>query len=108
MKTRTRSLLIVVPVLAAGVTIWMWTRASAVRDFTASAVPADFVTLRHMSEDLVIRSPSQWTYLPQQFRRQNDVLVGLYPPESVWTDENSTRLFLHGHVLPAGVTFDQF
>ena len=76
--------------------------------FDAAAVPADFVTLRHISEDLVIRAPTDWAYLPQQFQRQNDVLVGLYPPGSVWTDENTTRLFLHGHVLPNGVTFDQY
>lgn len=61
-----------------------------------------------MSEDLVVRAPPGWAYLPQPFRRQNDILVALYPPGAVWTDDSPTRLYLHGHVLPNGVAFDQF
>ena len=76
--------------------------------YDAATVPADFVTLRHISEDLAVRAPSDWAYFPQQFRRQNDVLVGLYPPGSVWNDDEPTRLYVHGHVLPDGITFDDF
>ena len=74
----------------------------------AAAVPADFVTLKHASEDLVVRAPPGWAFFQQPFRRQNDVLVGLFPPGSVWTGDPQKRLYLHGHVLPDGVTFEQY
>src|SRR5688500_7494794 len=108
MKTRARGLVIAVLALAAGVALSVWTRRDAVRQYDVSAVPADFVTLRHMSEDLVVRAPPGWAYFPQPFRRQNDILVALYPPGAVWTDDSPTRLYLHGHALPDGVTFDDF
>jgi hypothetical protein len=74
----------------------------------AAAVPADFVTQRPSSEDLSIRAPADWRYFEQPFRRQNDVLVGLFPPGSVPAEGGPARLYLHGHVLPSGVTFDQY
>ena len=54
------------------------------------------------------RPPPGWAYFPQPFRRQNDILVALYPPGAVWTDDSPTRLYLHGHAPPDGVTFDDF
>ena len=91
-------------------TAWLVHRASpppAVA-LDAAEVPSEFVTLRHITEDLVIRAPTDWAYFPYPFRRQNDVLVALYPPGAVWKDDGPTRLYVHGHVLPDGVTFEQF
>jgi hypothetical protein len=75
---------------------------------TASQTPATFVLHTHSSEDLSIRTPPDWRYFDQPFKRQNDVLVGLFPAGSVPASGGGARVYLHGHALPDGITFDQY
>ena len=74
-------------------------------------VPADFVVRRHSTEEIVVSAPNTWRLTEQPFRRQNDVIVGLFPPgenPAHTAAPNAIRLYIHAHEMPEGIKFEQF
>lgn len=94
--------------LFACVLVFVGLQNALAADAAKDDAPEKWPERRHSAVDLSIRVPTDWAYHEQPFRRQNDVLIGLFPPGQAPSDPLATRVYVHAHALPAGITFDHF